>query len=73
MWDLKSEISQDQKFTGKKVKKVTMLSYRCLNSIVGILSQFIQISSHLIVHFKYIIILLINYTPIKLEEKQIYR
>lgn len=38
-----------------------------INLIVGILSQYIHISNYFIVYFKYITILCVNYTLIKLE------
>lgn len=41
-----------------------------ISSKVGILSQVICISNHCIVHFKYIKILFVHYTSIKLKEKK---
>ena len=40
-----------------------------INLIVSILSQCVCISNLYFVHFKYIIILFVNYTSIKLEKK----
>ena len=43
-----------------------------VNSIVGILSQCIMyyVSNHYLLHFKYITILFVNYTSIKLGGKK---
>ena len=40
-----------------------------INSVVGIISQYTCISNHLIVYFKYITLLFVNYTSRKLKEK----
>ena len=42
-----------------------------INSVVGIISQYICISNHLIVYFKYITLLFVNYIPTKLKEKKL--
>ena len=44
-----------------------------INSVVGIISQYTCISNHLIVYFKYITLLFVNYTSRKLKEKKLSR
>ena len=41
-----------------------------INSIVGIISQYLCISNHPIGYFKYITLLFVNYTSRKLKEKK---
>ena len=53
-----------------KKEYICVVTEVLINSKVGILSQFICISNHYIVHFKYITILFVHYTSIKLKENK---
>lgn len=43
----------------------------CVNSMGGILSQCVHVSDHHVVHFKYLTILFVNYTLIKIQSQKV--